>query len=188
MPDRKLRVFLCHSSQDKPIVREIYQRLLAEGWIDPWLDEEKLLPGQDWDLEIEEAVEAADAVIVFLSNNSVTKEGYVQKELRYALEIALEKPEGMVYVIPFRLDDCIVPRRIRMWHYVDYFPENERKLAYIKLLDSLKAKTNLEAEPQHLLIGRDKVYKGNNESYIDDSFNPAEVVNNTNIENPVTYK
>jgi len=49
---RKLRVFLCHSSQDKPIVRELYQRLLAEGWIDPWLDEEKLLPGQDWGMEI----------------------------------------------------------------------------------------------------------------------------------------
>lgn len=38
--DRKLRVFLCHASQDKPFVREMYQRLLAEGWIDPWLDEE----------------------------------------------------------------------------------------------------------------------------------------------------
>lgn len=35
---RKLRVFLCHASQDKPIVRELYQRLNAEGWIDPWLD------------------------------------------------------------------------------------------------------------------------------------------------------
>ena len=32
--DRKLRVFLCHSSQDKPIVRELYQQLNAEGWID----------------------------------------------------------------------------------------------------------------------------------------------------------
>ena len=62
--DRKLRVFLCHASQDKPIVRELYQRLLAEGWIDPWLDEEKLLPGQDWDAEIEKAVEDADGVIV----------------------------------------------------------------------------------------------------------------------------
>ena len=29
--DRKLRVFLCHASQDKPIVRELYQRLLADG-------------------------------------------------------------------------------------------------------------------------------------------------------------
>jgi hypothetical protein len=45
--DCKHRVFLCHDSQDKPIVRELYQRLLAvpqgddKGWIDPWLDEEK---------------------------------------------------------------------------------------------------------------------------------------------------
>ena len=41
--DRKLRVFLYHALQDKPVVRELYHRLLAEGWIDPWLDEEKLL-------------------------------------------------------------------------------------------------------------------------------------------------
>ncbi len=46
---RKLRVFLCHASQDKPIARELYQRLNAEGWIDPWLDEKNLIPGQDWD-------------------------------------------------------------------------------------------------------------------------------------------
>jgi hypothetical protein len=43
MPEaRKLRVFLCHSSQDKPAVRELYKRLGGEGWIDPWLDEENL--------------------------------------------------------------------------------------------------------------------------------------------------
>ena len=41
----------------KPIVRELYQRLRNapqggdKGWIDPWLDEEKLLPGMDWDME-----------------------------------------------------------------------------------------------------------------------------------------
>ncbi|MBA4379286.1 MAG: hypothetical protein C0393_01105 [Anaerolinea sp.] len=50
--DRKLRVFLCHSSADKPTVRELYRKLLSEGWIDPWLDEENLLGGQDWDMEI----------------------------------------------------------------------------------------------------------------------------------------
>jgi hypothetical protein len=49
---RKLRVFLYHSSQDKPIVRERYQRLNAEGRIDPWLDEEKLLPGYDWNRKV----------------------------------------------------------------------------------------------------------------------------------------
>ena len=71
MPTEKrlLKVFLCHASQDKPVVRELYQRLLAEGWIDPWLDKEKLLPGQEWELEIEKSVEAADVVIVCLSKS-----------------------------------------------------------------------------------------------------------------------
>ena len=135
--NRKLRVFLCHASQDKPIVRELYQRFLAEGWIDPWLDEEKLLPGQDWDMEIEKAVENADAVIVFLSNNSVTKEGYVLRELRYILDIALEKPEDKIFVIPVRLNDCLVPRKLRAWQYVDYFPADIRGESYQRILQSL---------------------------------------------------
>lgn len=108
---RRLRVFLCHASQDKPIVRDLYQRLLAEGWIEPWLDEEGLLPGQDWNLEIEKAVEASDAVIVCVSSTSVAKEGYVQKELRRVLNIALEKLEGAIFVMPIRLDDCALPRQ-----------------------------------------------------------------------------
>lgn len=134
---RELRVFLCHASQDKPVVRELYQRLLAEGWIDPWLDEEKLLPGQDWGMEIEKAVEDADVVLVFLSSNSVTKEGYVQKELRLVLDIALEKPEGTIFVIPLKLDDCKVPRKLHPWQYVDYSNVARRKTSYSRLRKSL---------------------------------------------------
>ena len=141
MPEhRKLRVFLCHSSNDKPAVRELYQRLKREGWIDPWLDEEKLLPGQDWDLEIEKAVEAADAVIVFLSNNSVTKEGYVQGELRLVLRIADFKPEGTVFIIPLRLENCPMPHRLSIWQYVDYFPKTRKDWAYKRLLGSLEVR------------------------------------------------
>ena len=138
--NRKLRVFLCHASQDKPAAMEIYNRLLVEQWIDPWFDDEKLLPGQDWDLEIEKAVEAADAVIVFLSNNSVTKEGYIQRELRVVLGIADYLPEGNIFVIPLRLEDCPTPHRLKMWHYVDYFPSSQKDNAYRRLVDSLEKK------------------------------------------------
>ncbi len=137
---RKLRVFLCHSSQDKPIVRELYQRLNAEGWIDPWLDEEKLLPGQDWNMEIEKAVESSDAVIVCVSGKSVTKEGYVQKEVRKVLDIALEKPEETIFIIPLRFDDCELPRRLRSLHYVDYFPSEKKGQVYQRLLQSLNVR------------------------------------------------
>jgi TIR domain-containing protein len=136
----KLRVFLCHASQDKPVVRELYQRLLAENWIDPWLDEEKLLPGQDWNLEIERAVETSDAVIVCVSSMSVAKEGYVQRELRQVLNIALEKLEGAIFVIPVRLDDCSKPNQLRDRHFLDYFPASNRATAFDKLKASLKVR------------------------------------------------
>jgi len=135
---RKLRVFICHASQDKPVARELYRQLLAEGWIDPWLDEEKLLPGQDWEIEIEKAVEAADAVIICLSHASVTKDGYIQKELRFALDSALTKPLHTSFVIPLRLDNSAVPRQFTGWQWLSYFPENTRKKAYQKLLSALR--------------------------------------------------
>ena len=117
--NRKLKVFLCHASDDKPAVRELYQRLSAEDWIDPWLDEEKLLPGQDWDLEIEKAVEETDAVIVCLSTKGVSKEGYVQKEIKIALNAALFMPEDMIFIVPLRLDEGKTPRHLRNIQYID---------------------------------------------------------------------
>jgi flagellar biosynthesis GTPase FlhF len=138
MPERKLRVFLCHASQDKPMVRELYKKLDAEGWIDPWLDEEKLLPGEDWDMEIEKAVESADAVVVCLSKNSVSKEGYVQKELKYALNIALMKPEETIFILPLKLDDCSVPRSLQSIQYIDYYPVNRKGWAYKRLQEALR--------------------------------------------------
>ena len=97
--NRKLKVFLCHSKEDKAKVRRLYHRLSNDGF-DAWLDDEKLMPGQEWEIEISKAVQAADIVIVCLSNNSVTKAGYIQREIRMALDIADEQPEGTVFLIP----------------------------------------------------------------------------------------
>ncbi|MBI5951523.1 MAG: SUMF1/EgtB/PvdO family nonheme iron enzyme [Chloroflexi bacterium] len=141
MTSRPLRVFLCHSSNDKPAVRELYQKLCAEPWIQPWLDEEELYPGQDWNMEIEKAVETADAIIVCLSKGSITKEGYVQRELRIVLDFADYKPEGTLYIIPVRLEECEPPRRLRAWQYADYF-EGQRERAFQRLLVSLKRRSD----------------------------------------------
>jgi hypothetical protein len=96
---------------------------MTEG-IDPWLDEEKLLAGQDWELEITKAVRASDVVVVCLSHGSITKEGFVQKEIRQALDVADEKPEGTIFLIPLKLTECEVPQRLRRWQFVNLFAEN----------------------------------------------------------------
>lgn len=141
MPDTTppLKVFLCHASQDKPNVRELAQRLYSEGWIDPWLDEDKLLPGQDWQMKIEEAVETSDAVVICVSSNSVNKEGFVQKELRYAKEIYFEKPEGSIFLIPLRINECDVPRSVRHLQWADFFGEKKNE-AYSNIIKSLKTR------------------------------------------------
>jgi SOS-response transcriptional repressor LexA len=135
--NRKLKVFLCHSKDDKLQVGELYRRLISDGF-DAWLDSEKLMAGQDWDLEIRKAIRNTDAVVVFLSKGSTTKEGYIQKEIRLALDIAEEKPEGTIFLIPARLEVCNVPSRISRFHWVDLFEEN----GYLKLKDSLILRMN----------------------------------------------
>lgn len=127
-----LKVFLCHASSDKPTVRRLYTYLRENGF-EPWLDEENLLPGQDWQIEIPKAVRAADAVVICLSKSSINKEGYVQKEISFALNIAEEKPENRIYLIPARLEVCEVPSRLSRWQWVDLFSNNGGK----KLLEAL---------------------------------------------------
>jgi formylglycine-generating enzyme required for sulfatase activity len=122
VPNRRLRVFLCHSSGDKPAVRDLYRRLSTDGFA-PWLDEEELLPGQDWQQEIPVAVRACDVVIICLSQKSVTREGYLQREIRDALYVAEEKPEGTIFVIPVKLEEVEVPKRLRQWQWANLFQE-----------------------------------------------------------------
>ena len=132
---KSLRIFLSHSSGDKPVIRELYKRLLRDGH-KPWLDEEDLLPGQDWELEISKAVRNSDIIIVCLSSNSVNKSGYVQKEIKFALDKVDEQPEGVIFLIPLRLDECEVPHRLRRWQWVNYFAEG----SYEKLAEALSCR------------------------------------------------
>ncbi|MBL8098861.1 MAG: SUMF1/EgtB/PvdO family nonheme iron enzyme [Anaerolineales bacterium] len=139
-PTRKLKVFLCHASEDKPKVRELYKKLATETWIQPWLDEEDLLPGQDFDLAIYKAARDADIIIICLSTISVKKEGYVNKEIRRALDVAEEKLEDTIYMIPLRLDDCQPSfERLKKLHWVDYFTPN----AHEKLIKSLRLRAEV---------------------------------------------
>src|SRR5215467_9313823 len=115
------RIFLCHASEDKAQVREVYHRLRAIDGFEPWLDEEDLLPGQEWAREIPRALQAADFILIFLSRVSVVKRGYVQREMKLALDAWQELPEGTIHTIPVRLDDCEVPELFRRYHWANLF-------------------------------------------------------------------
>jgi len=135
MSPASLKIFLCHSSSDKSKVRDLYQRLQKEGF-KPWLDEEDLIPGQEWQVEIPKAVRNSDVVLICLSNNSITKSGYVQREIKYALDVADEKTEGTIFLIPLKLEECKVPERLGTWQWVNFYEET----GYDKLLKALQSR------------------------------------------------
>jgi formylglycine-generating enzyme required for sulfatase activity len=115
---RPLRVFLCHASQDKPAVRKLYRYLKQRG-VQPWLDEFDLLPGEKWEEEIPNALFSSDVILVCLSKNSINKEGFVQREISFALDKAKEKREGTIFIVPAKLEECDVPPRLSGYQWVD---------------------------------------------------------------------
>lgn len=136
-----LKVFLCHASDDKAQVKALYDRLNADG-VDAWLDKEKLLPGQDWEREIRKAVRESDVVVVCLSKG-FNQRGYRQKEVRIALDEADMMPEGEIFIIPARLEECNNLESLRKWHWVDLFEQD----GYEYLMRSLNLRArNIVAE------------------------------------------
>ena len=129
------RIFIAYVSEDAPLALRLYQDLEAHG-LSPWMDSQKLLPGQNWPRAIEEAISVSDYFIACLSTRSVLKRGQFQAELRYALDCAARMPLDRTFLLPVRFDDCPTPIRIQKeFQYVNLFPDWEAGFA--RLLPSL---------------------------------------------------
>jgi hypothetical protein len=91
----KVKVFLCYTKEDLEKVEELYSKLEKEGF-EPWLDKEDILPGQQWDPTIKQAIRGSDFFIACLSKNSVNKDGYLNREINEALKVWEEKAEDKI--------------------------------------------------------------------------------------------
>ena len=127
----KFQIFLAHANEDKTRVRELHRKLKEAGYR-PWLDKVDLIPGQQWKKEIPKAIENSDMFVACLSETSIQKRGYVQKEFRLALNQCAERPAEEIYFIPLKFDDCEIPDlrqeeygiALRDFHWLDYWEED----------------------------------------------------------------
>ena len=156
----KNRIFLAHASEDKSRVKQLYKNLKEKGF-SPWLDSFDLVPGQNWREEIAKAIKNAAACLACLSKRSVAKEGYVQREFRYALTACADRPSGSIYLIPVRLDDCEVPdlqlphlgQNLRDRQWVDLFESDGLRnlIRAIEQIEKSGRKLRLTAKPRQSL-------------------------------------
>ena len=116
-----LKIFLNHTAEDRALVTPYFHKLKALGF-DPWIDK-RILPGQDWDEVIQRAFNAADVYLIFMSPRSVSKRGYVQREINDALDKQRYNLPGDIGLIPLMLEDCEVPLKISRSHQYIRLPE-----------------------------------------------------------------
>ncbi|MEX0965838.1 MAG: toll/interleukin-1 receptor domain-containing protein [Bacteroidia bacterium] len=116
-------LFLSYAKEDKKTVKLAMNDLHDNGVL-TWFDEKDLLPGDDWEAKIEEAIEKSDYVLVFLSSKTIDKVGYKNKEIKYALDQYSLRPSGKRYIIPILLDECTPPREFKGIHWLKATEEN----------------------------------------------------------------
>jgi TIR domain len=139
--DGAIKVFIAYAYEDEDAAKRLSSSLRAAGF-EPWLDQEKLLPGQNWPRAIDRAIEVSDFFIACLSKQSTLKRGHFQSELRYALDLASRVPLDDIFLMPVRLNDCAVPRNIcQCTQYIDLFPDWDRGIE--KIARTMRRQWNL---------------------------------------------
>jgi hypothetical protein len=131
--------FISYVHEDGEVIDRIQKALSAAG-ITVWRDRDWLLPGDDWQLKIREAITTgALAFIACFSENSVARDTTFQhEELNLAVEQLRLRPPDRPWFIPVRLTDCELPaynigpaRTLDTWHRVDLFRDWDTGIAQL---------------------------------------------------------
>jgi hypothetical protein len=127
------KVFISYAREDSATAIRLYRDLKDQG-LEPWIDTEELLPGQSWEAKIRQAISASSYFLALISQNSVSKRGFIQKELRQGMEILDEYPPDKIYIIPIRLEDVEPSHaKLNQLQRVDLFRSYDDALRKIKL-------------------------------------------------------
>lgn len=142
------QVFLSYVREDEEKVENLYQKLSDEGF-EPWMAKKDIFPGERWKSRIPQAIQHSDFFLVCLSANSVDKRGWIQKEIKEALDIWQEMLDSDIYLIPVRLEDCRVPERLGDFQWVNLFEEDgwTRLVRAIQVGINRRAKVPAGKEP-----------------------------------------
>lgn len=113
-----------------------------------WFDRRSLRGGERWKGAIRRAIQQADVFLLLLSRASTTKAGYVQREIREALEVLETLPEDETYVIPLRLEECDMHFEfLDEIQRIDLFPSWIEGVGH--LLTSLRARAGIDQSAQN---------------------------------------
>lgn len=148
------KVFISYATEDYLYAEQLYNFLYDNNFT-PWLDKKNLLPGQLWNHEIKKALREANYVILLLSDNSVKKRGYVQREFKLALTYFEEKLEDDIYLIPLKINKCDIPESLNSFQWI----ELDEKNTFQQIVTSLNVQQNKYLEWERKRINKNKSFE-----------------------------
>jgi len=117
-------IFISYAREDSERADKIFSLLNKPGQ-PVFYDKESIIPGTDWRMETEEKLNKCSLIIILCSKNSINKEGFVQKEIRMALDRAEFMPDGRIFIIPIRFDGIDVPTKLAKYHWIEINRESD---------------------------------------------------------------
>ncbi|HYI10949.1 MAG TPA: toll/interleukin-1 receptor domain-containing protein [Thermoanaerobaculia bacterium] len=140
------RPFISYAKEDREVAERLYGDLRDLG-ADPWLDVHQLRGGESWKESIRNALRNSTHVLTLISVSSVAKTGFVQSEVRQALELLDNVPPGRVFIVPVRLDDSKPQHeKLNELQWIDLFPDYATGFARIAVSLDLVPQSSSESK------------------------------------------
>lgn len=117
------RIFLSYAREDLKKVESLYNNLRQAGFA-PWMDTQDILPGENWEETINNAIRDSEFFIACLSRSSLNKRGMLQKELKLALDIWKQMLDKDIYLLPVRLETCDVHESLCQFQWVNLYEDD----------------------------------------------------------------
>jgi len=137
------KYFFSYSRVDSDFAKKLATDLRNAG-ADVWIDQLDIVPGNAWDVAIQNALNEAGGVLAIISDTSIQSKN-VMDEVSYA--IGQEKR-----IIPLILESCPIPFRLARLQHVDFTKDYDSALEY--LLKALKASDTTTTATQQAVTGK----------------------------------
>ena len=133
------RVFLSHSSEDKPFVRQLHRRLKRDG-VTCFFDEESIEWGANFVLSLEQGIDTCEFFVAVLSPDFVRSK-WVELERTSATADLKSK------VLPLLLRRCQLPRFLKPIQSIDVSTPAAFEENYPRICTTLGGAVRPDAEP-----------------------------------------
>lgn len=135
----KFDVFLSHSSNDKPIVRQIAEFLKSKG-ISVWFDEWIIKVGEDINIKVEEGLQQSKRLLLFMSTSAFSSEWVTLERSTVLFKDPNNRDRRF---IPILIDTCTIPDTLKRFKHLNCVSVNNEFKE--QLIDALNDNEQAEA-------------------------------------------